>query len=128
MRNFSIKSIQAKSSFRLAILFTVLCSLWALPPLSSAKSQANSVTITNNSGWEIHHVYFSPVDNDNWSADQLNGTISSGGSSTINISSDQSQIKIITEDADGCFLYNTVSSSGNSTWTITSAATPDCGN
>jgi thiamine pyrophosphate-dependent acetolactate synthase large subunit-like protein len=100
----------------------------ASPLLSSAKPQDNSVTITNNSGREIRYVYFSPVDNDNWGADQLNGTIGSGGSATINISSDQSQVKVITEDADGCFLYHTVSSSGSSTWTITNTDVPDCGN
>jgi hypothetical protein len=128
MRNFPVKTTQAKTLFRLAVLCAVLCSLWALPLPSSAKSSTNSITITNNSSWEIHHVYFSPADNDNWGSDQLNQTLGSGGSATLSVPSDLAQVKVITEDKDGCFLYNTVSTSADTTWTITNAATPDCGN
>jgi hypothetical protein len=121
---------QPKFIFRLAVLCAVLVSFWAMPLLSSAKSQANSITITNNSNREIRHVYFSPVDSDNWGPDQFseNAALHTGESATLNISCDQSQVKVIAEDKDGCFSYNTVSCSGNAVWTITNDTAPDCGN
>lgn len=129
MRNLLAIVTKAKNILRLAALSAVLCLLWAMPLPSSAMSQSNSVTITNNSSWEIDAVYFSPVDSDNWGPDQLNNAaIHPGESATLSISSDQAQVKVVAEDKDGCFLYNTVSSSGSSTWTITNDATRDCGN
>lgn len=119
--------LNSKTTRRLAILVAVFCALVAMPLLSGAQTQA-SVTIVNNSNWEIRHLYLSPVNSDNWGADQLNElVIRPGDSFTLNISCDQSQIKVISEDQDGCFLSNTVACNGNSVWTITSAATPNCG-
>lgn len=128
MRNLPARPTQAKIILRLAILSAVVCGLWALPLLSSAKSQANSITISNNSRWEIRHVYLSSVNNDNWGPDQINAAIHAGESATLNVSCSESQVKVVTEDQDGCFLYNNVACSGNSTVTITNDATPDCGN
>jgi hypothetical protein len=119
--------LNSRNVFRLAMLAAVLCLMGAVPLLSGAQTQA-TLKIVNNSSWEIRHLYLSPVDNDDWGSDQLNSVIiSPGESATINIPSDQSQIKVISEDADGCFLYNTVGTTGASVWTITSDATPNCG-
>jgi hypothetical protein len=112
-------------------LFIVLVGMVAAVPLfSKTTSPATSVTIANNSGLEIRHVYLSPVDNDNWGPDQLNGSvITNGHSDTVsNIACDGASIKVIAEDQNGCFFYQTVSCGDGSTWTISSNATPDCGN
>jgi hypothetical protein len=119
--------LNSKKTRRLAIFVTVFCALVATPLLSGAQTQA-SVTIVNNSSWEIRHLYLSPANNDNWGPDQLNElVIRPGDSYTLNVSCDQSQIKVITEDQDGCFLSNTVACTGNTVWTITNNATPNCG-
>jgi len=90
-----------------------------------------SITIVNNSGREIRHVYLSPPDQNNWGSDQLvNSVIApNGGSFTIsNASCGGSGVKVIAEDHDGCFSYQVVSCSEGATWTITNDTTRDCGN
>ena len=113
---------------RLIILCVALCALAALPLLSSARS-SNSTNIVNNSNRQILHVYFSHVDSDDWTGDQLGGTTISPGQSfnLSNYSCDQQQIKVIGEDQDGCFLSTVVACGTNATWTITNDTAADCG-
>ena len=102
------------------------------PSLSNAHvSSTSTITIVNNSGREIRHVYLSAPDQNNWGSDQLvNSVISpNGGSFTISDAScSGSTIKVIAEDHEGCFSYQVVSCSGSATWTITNDTTRDCGN
>jgi TnpA family transposase len=100
------------------------------PLLSKANAPTTAITIVNNSGREVRHVFLSAPDSSNWSADQLGSSVVSanGGSVTINASCDGSSIRVIAEDQDGCFSYQVVSCSENATWTITSATARDCGN
>jgi hypothetical protein len=68
------------------------------------------------------------VDQDNWGDDQLNNSsIASGASFTLSGVCSEGSIKVIAEDQNGCFFYKTASCSADSTWTITSDSTPDCG-
>ena len=100
------------------------------PLLSQAHVPTTSITIVNNSGREIRHVYLSAPDQNNWGSDQLvNSVISpNGGSFTINASCDGASIKVIAEDQEGCFSYQVVSCSAEATWTITNDTARDCGN
>ena len=101
------------------------------PLLSRAHGTASSITIVNNSSREIRHVYLSAPDQNNWGSDQLVNSVipANGGSFTINdVSCSNSNIKVIAEDQEGCFEYQIVSCSGNSTWTITNSTARDCGN
>lgn len=116
---------------RFVVFMIVIAVIAGLPLLACAFARSSSVniTITNNSNLEIRHLYLSPPDRDQWGPDQLNGSvISSGTSYTLsNVTCDGSSIKVIAEDQNGCFLYQVVTCAENSTWTITNAATPDCG-
>ena len=101
------------------------------PLLSSAHVPTASITIVNNSGREIRHVYLSPPDQNNWGSDQLSNSVISpnGGSVTIsNVSCGASGVKVIAEDQEGCFSYQVVSCSESATWTITNDTSRDCGN
>jgi len=101
------------------------------PLLSTAHVPTTSITIVNNSGREIRHVYLSAPDQNNWGSDQLvNSVISpNGGSFTIgNVSCGGASIKVIAEDQDGCFAYQVVSCPEGATWTITNDTARDCGN
>jgi hypothetical protein len=115
----------------LIITLVALLALAAVPLLSNGRSLtlSTSVSIVNNSSWEIHHVYLQSGDQDPWSADQLSGSvIAPGGSFTLsNAACDGQSTKVITEDKDGCFLSQTVTCGSNSTWTITNNASPNCG-
>jgi len=101
------------------------------PLLTRAYVPTTAITITNNSNREIRHVFLSAPDSNNWGADQLGNSVISanGGSVTLsNVSCSGASIKVIAEDADGCFSYQVVTCSENATWTITSDTARDCGN
>jgi hypothetical protein len=120
---------QKRLTFHLSVLTLIAVALLALPLLSSAHSNLSSITVTNNSNRQITHIYFSSVDQDDWGPDQLNNaTLGNGQSVTLsNAPCDGSEIKVIGEDSDGCFVSAVVSCSGNAAWTITDSTPADCG-
>lgn len=129
-----MKEITVKNKIagvRWTILVVIVAGVIAGMTLLAAASSrpAISITITNNSQWQIRSLYLAVGSPDNWGPDQLNGaTISNGGSFTLNnVSCDGSSIRVITEDQNGCFIYHTVTCDANATWTITDSETPDCG-
>ena len=125
-------SVSRHNSHGLIVVGLLVLAVAALPLWSSARSRTASINIgiVNNSNWEIRHVFLQASDQDPWSENQLNDSaIAPGALATVsNAACDGAATKVITEDKDGCFLYKTVSCGDNATWTITSAATPDCGN
>ena len=127
MRNLRDALLNSKIYFRFLMLVAVLGTLAALTPLSTATAPPLTISVVNNSQWEIRHLYLSPADNDNWGDDQLQSSISSGGSRSLNVSWDQSSLKLVAEDQDGCFMNTTVEATGNPVWTIASDAARNCG-
>lgn len=121
-----------RKRFGLLLICAATLSAVSLPLWSSARSQpvTTAITVVNNSHWEIHHLYLSPVEQDNWGPDQLNETILRTGDSFAlhNVSCSGGQIKVISEDQGGCFLSVVVACATDATWTIADNATPDCGN
>ncbi len=95
---------------------------------SSAHAPSTAITIVNNSSREIRRVYLSPPDQNNWSPNQLGSSViaAGGGSVTISATCNGASIKVITEDHNGCFLYQVVACGDSVTWTITNDAVPDC--
>jgi len=128
MKNLRNESLTFKICFRGLMLAAGLCALVALAPRSNANATQLTVNLVNNSGGEICHLYLSPADNDNWGADQLNETkITAGSTRTLQLSWDQSTVKLVAEDQDGCFLSTTVDATGTQVWTITNNTSRDCG-
>jgi len=130
MRNTLRKSNTLFSSL---VALAICVGVMVCAPLMFAAHAptTTSITIVNNSGREIRHVYLSAPDQNNWGSDQLvNSVISpNGGSFTISDAScSGSSIKVIAEDQEGCFSYQVVSCSEGSTWTITNDTSRDCGN
>lgn len=121
--------LTAGSGLRLALLAVVLFSMGTMLLLHAAPSQSVTLTVVNNSNRDIRALYLSPVDNDNWGADQLNeSAISPGATRTLNITWDQAAVKLVGEDQDGCFLSTTLNVASNIEWTIASDAPRNCGN
>ena len=116
----------------LAVLGVFIGMMVCGPFLSQAHAPTTpAITIVNNSGREIRHVYLSAPDQDNWGSDQLvNSVISpNGGSFTISDANcGGASIKVIAEDQEGCFSYQVVACSGSISWTITNDTSRDCGN
>jgi hypothetical protein len=117
-----------KNGIRLAMMVAGLLAVGPMLLLSASSAHGTSLTLVNNSAKEISHLYLSPVDNDLWGPDQLNGSsISPGATRTINVSWEQSTVKLVAEDQDGCFLSTTVEASDNAVWTIAVDAVRNCG-
>ena len=127
MTNLPDRFLNLKMYFRVLILVAGVCMLAVLIPRATATS-ALTISVVNNGGSEIRHFYLSPADNDDWGPDQLNeATITPGATRTFEVSWDQSTVKLVAEDQDGCFLNTTVSATGSQVWTITGDTVRDCG-
>jgi hypothetical protein len=125
MRNLRDALLNSKIYFSVLMLVALLGTL---TPLSATTPAPLTIKVVNNSSWEIRRFYLSPVDNDNWGPDQLNeSSISSGATRNLNVSWDQSTVKLVAEDQDGCFMYTTIEATGSQVWTITSDTTRNCG-
>jgi hypothetical protein len=119
-----------RNPLRPVALVLALCALAALPLLSSARVRTDSINVVNDSSnRSIIHVYLSPPDTDNWGPEQLHGSVIAPGQSfqLEDVACGQSQVKVVAEDGDGCFLSAPVGCGGASTWTITNDTAADCG-
>src|SRR4051812_42843282 len=107
-----MRNSQAKR--RPIALMVALCALAALPLLSSARARTNSINVVNSSSRQIIHIYLSPPDSDNWGPEQLHGSVIAPGQSfqLDDVACSQSQVKVVAEDGDGCFLSAPLSCGG----------------
>lgn len=126
MRNFREELFKAETLSRLFVVTAILVGLAALAPLSTATAPL-AITVVNNSDKQIRHLYLSPANSNDWGPDQLSEPINAGTSRTVNVSWEQSTVKLVAEDQDGCFMYQTTEASGSLTWTISNATARDCG-
>ena len=120
MRNSSVTLLKTM------VVIATLAALSVLTPFSTATAPL-TINVVNDSDKQIRHFYLSPANNDDWGPDQLDEPINAGTSRTLNLSWEQSTIKLVAEDQDGCFMYQTVETAGNLTWTINSNTARDCG-
>src|SRR5215813_663084 len=122
-----------KSSERLRVsrsIFVISAALVgvALIPFLSQARTATSVNIVNQTSREIRNLYWSHVDADDWSNDLLSSAIAAGQSYQLNdVACDGQQIKLIAEDADGCFVTTVIACGQSSNWTINNDSARDCG-
>ena len=120
--------LNPRNVLRLTLLAVALCSMSAMFLAYAAPTQTVTLTVVNNSAKDLRYLYLSPTGNDNWSSDQLNDAgISAGGSRTINFNWEQSSVKLVGEDRDGCFLTTTVTVASSIEWTITNDTPRNCG-
>jgi len=110
---------------KLTLAALVLC-LAALP-LFAAKKKA-TVKVINQSKWEIHHLYLSSHDDENWGPDQLGDEILTKGDSITltGIDCDDYDIKVVDEDGDECVIEEVSLCGDESYWKITDKALLEC--
>ena len=117
-----------KTFFGLMMSVAILSTVSVMSTVSRASAPAVTITVVNNSSWEIRHLYLSPANNDNWGDDQLNqSSIGPGATRSLTVSWDQASVKLVGEDQDGCFLTKTVEASGTQVWTISGSDARNCG-
>jgi hypothetical protein len=100
----------------LALATLLLCSTAA-----PAFAKGATVKVINQSKWEIHHIYLSSANDDDWGPDQLEDAILAKGESLTlhSIPCDDYDIKVTDEDGDECVIEGVSLCKDNSYWKIT---------
>ncbi len=90
-------------------------------------AHAADFTIRNETLWDIHRLYISSSDDNDWGPDQLEDDILRSGQSLKlgGVSCDTYDVKMIDEDGDTCELRG-VKMCGDQAWTLTNEAWLQC--
>lgn len=112
-----------KTSVRLA--FALLLCSFVTPLFAGGKA---TVKVINQSKWEIHHLYLSSSDDDEWGEDQLGeDVLGKGDSITLtNIPCDTYDIQVVDEDGDECVIEQVELCGDHSYWKITDKDLLEC--
>ena len=107
------------------VLALLVCAL-ALPSFAAPKKA--TVKIINQSKWEIHHIFLSSVDDEEWGPDQLGeDVLAKGDSITITaIPCDLYDVKVVDEDGDECVIEEVDLCGDHSYWKITDKDLLEC--
>ena len=100
-----------------------------LPLVAHAGSKrAADVKVTNRTDWEIHELYLSSADDENWGPDQLGEEVIGKGESftLMGIPCDDYDIKIVDEEGDACIVAAVDICGDNQEWAITSGDLLQC--
>ena len=90
---------------------------------------AASVEITNQTNWDIHHLYMSPVNERNWGPDQLGTRVltKNGGQFTLtDIPCANYDIRVVDQDGDECIIEDVELCRGGYEWRITNQELLSC--
>ena len=111
------------------IVFGVGFALVALSAVSSPASaqSAHTLTIQNNSGYDIYEIHMWSIDDGSWERDLLGRhVLSSGNSFDITaITSGRYDIKVVDEDGDACIVQQ-VPVYHDKDWTLTPLGLVGC--
>jgi hypothetical protein len=101
-----------------------VCLVLSAPAFAADRS---NVKVINQSKWDIHHMFVSPSEQEDWGPDQLEDqVIDAGANFTLNgIPCDVYDIKVVDEDGDECIL-EAVDICENSYWKITTQELLEC--
>jgi hypothetical protein len=113
----------------LAALALALCAFAAIPSSSNAQPQGKAeFMIENKSDWDIHHLYLSSTDEQQWGPDQLgNNVLESGESFTLHsIPCDKYDIKVVDNDGDECVIAGITMCKDHTHWNLTNKELLNC--
>lgn len=112
-----------KNLTKLSLAAMLLCAV-SMP----AFAERATVKVINQSKWEIHHLYLSSSENEEWGPDQLGEhVLTKGDSFTLTkIPCDTYDIKVVDEDGDECVIEQVELCRDNSYWKITDKDLLEC--
>ena len=109
---------------QLSLAAMLLCAM-TLPAFAARKA---TIKVINQSKWEIHHLFLSSSEDDEWGPDQLEDEILTKGDSftLTHIPCDTYDIKVVDEDGDECIIEQVDLCRDNSYWKITDKDLLEC--
>lgn len=107
----------------MSIKHTALGALVALAFAGTAQAGKydSVVTVRNGSLWEIHQLYLSSVEEEEWGPDQLGAQIieAQGGSFKLSgVPCDSYDVRLVDEDGDECVVREVDLCGDDATWSI----------
>jgi len=95
---------------------------------AAAEKKSADVKITNRTEWEIHELYLSSTDEQNWGPDQLGDEVIKKDESftILGIPCDDYDVKIVDEDKDECIVPKVDICGENQKWEIGTADLLKC--
>ncbi len=87
-----------------------------------------TITVSNESRWEIHHLYLSSTDDQYWGPDQLGEDIIRPGHTfkLTDIPCNKYDVKVVDEDGDACVI-NSIKMCGDAqVWHLTNEELLSC--
>lgn len=96
--------------------------------MAGSKKKTSSIEIVNKSKWDIHHLYLSPSDDNEWGPDQLGKHIieSNDRFTLTEIECDVYDIKLVDEDGDECVIEEESLCNDEAIWKITDEELLSC--
>jgi hypothetical protein len=106
---------------RRSLLCAIVVAALAAVPAAYAGKFDSVVRVLNNSMWNIHEMYLSSVDTEEWGPDQLGeDVIESGGSFQLNgVPCDSYDVRLVDEDGDVCVIGGVDLCASQHEWEIT---------
>jgi uncharacterized protein (DUF779 family) len=107
--------------------FALFACLAAAPVLAAGSDAA--VVIKNDSLWEIHQLFISSVETEEWGPDQLGQHVieSGGGRFTLTgIPCGAYDVQLVDEDGDACIIGDVPLCAAKGNWVISDADLLDC--
>jgi hypothetical protein len=111
-------------------MFAVVFGAYMLKSSSTeAQRRTATVTIRNNSDWNLNHFYVSPHNQNTWGPDQLGAEIIGNGESftLTDIPCDAYDLKLVDEDGDQCIITDIDICNEDLVWTIDQSVLANCG-
>ncbi len=130
MTSYLARFTRQKRALILPVAFFALafCAFAANPRHSNALQEKAEFMIENKSDWDIHHLFLSPADDDQWGPDQLGDhVLKSGTSFTLrSIPCDTYDIKVVDDDGDACIIKAIPMCKDHTHWDITNKELAKC--
>lgn len=113
---------------RLLGLVPLLLAFAASSAFAAAGDSA--VTIKNKSDWDIHELYLSAVDDNEWGLDQLGEDVIGSGEDFLlyGIECDIFDVRLVDEDGDVCVVGGVKLCNTKTSWTISNRDLLSCQN
>lgn len=104
------------------------CQGFGAPGVDVRRTSEATVTIVNDSAWELEQLFLSPVDERSWGPDQLGADVLTPGErlTLTSIQCGTYDLKVVDEDGDVCVLEGVDLCADASVWHLTSRALLDC--
>lgn len=104
---------------------SIIAAVVAAAALSAASAawagkRDSVVLIRNQSAWDIHQLYLSPTEDDDWGPDQLGEHIIPSGSTfkLYKIPCNQYDVRLVDEDGDPCVVGGVTLCGKDDAWVI----------